>query len=184
MQSRKVPFVPRCWLMCDARLGGHMPAIIAAMPPRSAVIVRPYAMEQLGLTHMLRAIRRAARAKRHRLLLSGGGGLSGYDGRHGMVHTGKKSAFLSLSVHNAAGALRARRSRANVVLVSPLWPTRSHPDAKGIGHARFRQLARQSGCPAIALGGMNSARCRLARRHGAHGWAAIDAWLDGFKRGY
>lgn len=176
MTARKAPFIPRCWLMCDARLGGHMPAIIAAMPPRSAVIVRPYAMEQLSLAQMLRAIRRAARARRHRLLLSGRGSLSGYDGRHGAAHKGKKSTFLSLSVHNGAEAQRARRGQADVVLVSPLWPTRSHPDAKEIGHARFRQLARQSGCPAIALGGMNIARFRLARRHGSHGWAAIDAW--------
>ncbi|MEQ1689380.1 MAG: thiamine phosphate synthase [Sphingopyxis sp.] len=78
---------------------------------------------------------------------------------------------------NSAEAKRARRANADVVLVSPLWPTRSHPDAKGIGHARFQQLARQSRCPAIALGGMNAARFRLARRHGAYGWAAIDAWL-------
>lgn len=180
MQHRKAPLAskcwPRCWLMCDARLGEHMPAIIAAIPPRSAIVVRPYAMESRDLTQMIRAIRRAARAKHHLLLLAGPGSLSGYDGRHGTAHKGKRAPFTSAPVHNAAEARRARSRQVDVVLVSPLWPTRSHVDVKGIGHARFQQLARQSRCPAIALGGMDAARFRLARRHGAYGWAAIDAW--------
>lgn len=177
MYHRKAPFIPQSWLMCDARLGERLPNIIAAMPPRSAVVVRPYAMERHGLAPMIRNIRRIARAKLHILLLSGRGPATGYDGRYGLTHRGKRARVMCLPVHNAYEARRARRMGADTVLVSPIWPTQTHADATGIGVALFEQLARQSGCPAIALGGMNAARFRLARRHGAYGWAAIDAWL-------
>ena len=170
---------PRCWLMTDARLGAAMPAIIAAMPPRSAIVVRPYALNAAGRHALIRAIRRAARAKRHLLLLSGRGSASGYDGRHAGGRCGtiaRSGGWLSVPVHDRREAERARRWRANAVLVSPIWPTASHALQPGIGLSRMTQLARISGCTAIALGGMTITRFTQARRHGAQGWAAISAW--------
>lgn len=171
--------IPLCWLMIDARLGEGLPRAIAAMPPRSAVVVRPYALATKGRAATIRAIRRAARAKRHLLLLAGDGSLSGYDGRHfggGARLRAAGGGFLSVPVHDRAEALRARRLAADAVLVSPVWPTRSHPGAAVLGVRGFAGLARLSGCYAIALGGMTATRFIALRRHGAHGFAAIDAW--------
>ncbi|MEQ1510483.1 MAG: thiamine phosphate synthase [Sphingopyxis sp.] len=176
MSTRKAPFIPKCWLLCDARLGDNIPAIIAAMPPRCAVIVRPYAMGKDRSAAMIRSIRRTARAKRHLLLLGGKGSIAGFDGRHGSPHLPQQPKLLSIAVHNEREARAARQMKADAILISPIWPTRSHPQARGIGIAQFQRLARLCGCAAIALGGMNAARFRGARRHGAHGWAAIDAW--------
>ncbi|MEQ1724794.1 MAG: thiamine phosphate synthase [Sphingopyxis sp.] len=178
MTARKAPFIPRCWLMTDARLGRNIDRIVAALPPRSAVVVRPYAMEPVGRVAMIRAIRRAARARRHLLLLAGRGSARGYDGRHGKAYRGRASGIVSRSVHNVREARLAKTLKADAVLISPLWPTQSHPQARGIGLARFRQLAQHSGGAAIALGGVNAARFRKAHRHGAHGWAAVDAWAE------
>ena len=173
--------VPQCWLMTDARLGPAMLRAIAAMPPRSAVVVRHHALGPEGVGQV-RAIRRMARARRH-LLLTNGRSSGGFDGRHGsggsLYQVGHRRApgWLSMPVHNRREAARARTVRADAVLISPVHMTRSHPGQVGIGHARLAQLAAQAGRPAIALGGMTAARFRGARRFGAVGWAAIDAWL-------
>jgi len=51
-----------------------------------------------------------------------------------------------------------RRARAAFVFVSPVFATRSHPNAAPLGLARFAWLARRTSLPVIALGGMNKAR--------------------------
>ena len=63
-----------------------------------------------------------------------------------------------------------RGGRADALVLSPVFATRSHPGAPPLGPLRFRLLARQARVPVIALGGMT------ARRAAALGaaWAAID----------
>lgn len=166
--------------MLDARLGSALPRIIAALPPRSGVIMRPYALGGMVSAKLLRTIRHTARARRHLLLLAGSGEAQGYDGQHlgGGTRQQKRARgrILTMPVHNPRQARQARHLGADAVLISPVWPTRSHPGAPGIGLSRFKQLARQSGAAPIALGGMSAARFKLARHFGATGWAGIDAF--------
>lgn len=65
----------------------------------------------------------------------------------------------------------ANRLRADAVLLSPVFPTRSHPGAPCLGPVRFRALAAHSLVPVIALGGVDEKR---ARQLGWPNWAAID----------
>jgi thiamine-phosphate pyrophosphorylase len=60
------------------------------------------------------------------------------------------------------------------VLLSPVFATRSHPDAKVLGPIRFRLLAARMGCPVIALGGIDP---RRAKGLGSAAWAAIDGLI-------
>ena len=178
--KRRLPSA-QCWLMTDARLGDRLPAILAAMPPRSAVIVRPYAMNRHGRTALIRRMRHVARAKRH-LFLHAGRSRIGFDGLHlggaaSRIACPGRYGLMSIPVHNAGESARALRIRADVVLVSPLWPTRSHSGAITLGARGFARLAARHD-HVIALGGMTAARFRTLRHHGAHGWAAIDAWQD------
>lgn len=81
----------------------------------------------------------------------------------------------SAPVHNRAELREATRNRADLVFISPIFPTDSHPDGRVLGRLGFRALANQAKSHAIiALGGM-SARRTLGSRL-AHGWAAIDAF--------
>jgi thiamine monophosphate synthase len=67
-----------------------------------------------------------------------------------------------------------RFTRAEAVLLSPVFPTRSHPGGQVLGPLRFRLLAARAPAPVIALGGMNpSAANRLKWPR----WAGIDAFL-------
>lgn len=168
--------------MTDRRLGQALPRIIAAMPPRSGVIIRPYAMDAKGRMAMIRTIRRIGRAKRH-LLLIADQWQQGFDGRHGGGEAARAQrpsggGILSMPVHDRREASRAIRLGATLCLLSPVWPTRSHPEAPTLGMRGFARLAaglcRHTNV--IALGGMTADHFRILRRHGAHGWAAIDGW--------
>lgn len=175
--------VPRLWLMTDARIAGALHHIIAKLPPRSAVVVRPYALGDRAGERQMRRLRKIARAKRHLLLLAGRGDARAYDGRHGFG--GRMNGRpLSAPVHDRREAARARRAGVAVVMISPVFPTRSHEDARPIGRRGFRLLAAQAGGHAIALGGMDAARFRYLRFDGAHGWAGIDAMARNQKRNW
>ena len=63
------------------------------------------------------------------------------------------------------------KQRADAVLLSPVFATRSHPGGARLGPLRFRLLAAKSRAPVIALGGMNH---HTARRLRSPRWAAID----------
>ena len=60
-------------------------------------------------------------------------------------------------------------------VVSPVMPTSSHPDQKGIGWAAFHRLSEQSQVPLYALGGMSDEDVETAWFHGGQGIAAITA---------
>lgn len=171
--------VPTRWLMSDARLGKAMPKIAASMPPRSAIVVRPYALAHGGQAALIRSLRRVARAKRHLLLLAGDGSVAGYDGRHlGGAARLQKSAggFCSMPVHDRREAITAQRMRVDAVLISPVFATRSHKDARPLGANGFARVAALFCGRSIALGGMTQRNFARLRGHAA-GWAAIDAWL-------
>ena len=66
---------------------------------------------------------------------------------------------------------QARRKGADAVMLSPVFPTRSHPGSEVLGPVRFQMLARLCSAPVIALGGMDVAKARAV---GWNRWAAID----------
>jgi thiamine-phosphate pyrophosphorylase len=79
-------------------------------------------------------------------------------------------------VHGNRELREALLRRASLVLISPLYPTRSHPDWMPLPRMRAATLARLAGRKAIALGGMDRHRFRRVQRLGFAGWAGIDAW--------
>jgi thiamine-phosphate pyrophosphorylase len=79
-----------------------------------------------------------------------------------------------VTAHSLREVAVARRARADAIVLSPVFPTRSHPGATALGPLRFRLLATRAGTPVIALGGMDA---RRARRIGARRWAAIDGLI-------
>jgi thiamine-phosphate pyrophosphorylase len=64
-----------------------------------------------------------------------------------------------------------------MILLSPMFPTRSHPEWNAMPRMRAAALARLARRRAIALGGMNRSRFRKIQKLGFVGWAGIDAWV-------
>jgi thiamine-phosphate pyrophosphorylase len=80
-------------------------------------------------------------------------------------------------VHNMRELRQAASAGAPLLFLSPLFPTRSHPDWTPLPRMRAATLARLSPVPVIALGGMDVRRFRRVQRLGFYGWAGIAAWM-------
>jgi 8-oxo-dGTP diphosphatase len=77
--------------------------------------------------------------------------------------------FWAASCHDGVELARAAELHAHFVVLSPVLPTASHPQAPGLGWERFAQLVRHYPLPVYALGGMRLDLLETAMSHGAHG---------------
>ena len=81
--------------------------------------------------------------------------------------------LLSVSCHNAADIEQAELIEADLVLLSPVKPTPSHPGAMPMGWQQFEELTRATTIPVYALGGMQLLDIDTALACGAQGIAGI-----------
>lgn len=88
----------------------------------------------------------------------------------------------SVAVHNRKELETAARVDADLVFVSPVFTTASHPGARPLGVVRFGLLVGKSPLRTIALGGLNSRSFRKLSGLKPYGWAAIDAFRLDQKR--
>lgn len=79
--------------------------------------------------------------------------------------------WLGASCHNATEVEQANRLGADLVLLSPVLPTATHPGAPPLGWDGFRRLADRAHASAYALGGMRPTDLSAARQCGGHGIA-------------
>ena len=161
--------LPRLWLMTDERLGDGLLAAVGRLPEGAGIVFRQYSLTEAERRVLFDAVKQAAPGP---VLLAGFPEQAlawGADGSHGR-HRGATTA----PAHDLAEIRAAERAGAALVFLSPVFPTRSHPDATVLGPEGFAALASQTALPVIALGGMNAGRARTLS--GAYGWAGIDAW--------
>lgn len=85
--------------------------------------------------------------------------------------------LVGFSAHSATQALVAQRAGADYVTFSPVFHTRTHPDAVPAGLDALRRCVNAVEIPVLALGGMTAPRARLAGSVGASGAAAISSLL-------
>jgi thiamine-phosphate pyrophosphorylase len=167
--------LPRLWLMTDERQGEGLLGTVARLPAGAGIIFRHYSLPEVARRDLFERVRAAAPGP---VLLAGPAGLAlawGADGSHGR---GSGQGLRSAPVHDFAQIRAAERAGADLLFLSPVFATRSHPGAGTLGLARFAWLARRTPLPVIALGGMNPARGRRLASFGAYGWAGIDAWTQ------
>ena len=164
---RKKP-LPTIWLLSDARSDAGLDAALRKLPRGSGLVFRHYHLSESQRRARFDQVARLARARGHVVALAGSkaqarrwGADLAYGPRGDLV-----------PVHNLHELARARRAQA--LLLSPVYPTRSHPDAPHLGPLRFRLLAARAQLPVIALGGMNA---RSAQRLKWPRWAGIDAFI-------
>lgn len=166
--SRRQP-LPRLWLMTDERQGERLWEALERLPRGAGVVFRHYRLAPRQRRELFERVRKVAR--RRRLFLLAAGGLRA-DGGHEGLGGGLRSA----SAHDLRELKAAERSGAQLVFLSPAFPTRSHPGAPALGPVRFGLIARHARVPVIALGGVNARRAR--RLPHIYGWAGIDAWIS------
>lgn len=170
------PF-PRLWLLSDARNDGALEAALKRLPRGSGFIYRHYHLAPAERVARFNALARIARTKGHVLVLADSALTArewGADGIYGAplsLYPRRDDLLRLATAHSMAEIAQARRLGAHGVLLSPAYPTQSHPGAPALGPVRWRLLAAQAGIPVIALGGMTP---HNARRLDWPYWAAID----------
>ncbi len=171
--------LPALWLISDARNDAGLERALARLPRGSGLIYRHYHLDGPERLGRFRKLRRIAKARGHVVILADSALTArewGADGIYGAPRSlwPRRAGLLHLATaHDLAELGLAARLGADAALLSPVFPTRSHPGAPVLGAACFRLLARQSRLPVIALGGMTAKR---ARGLGWPRWAGIDAF--------
>jgi thiamine-phosphate pyrophosphorylase len=84
--------------------------------------------------------------------------------------------ILTVACHDRAALARAKALGADAAFLSPVFPTASHPGARGLGGLRAALLARQAGLPVLALGGVSARRAAALTKQGFRGFAAVRGW--------
>jgi len=161
--------------MTDERLGDRLFEAIARLPDGGGIVFRHYRAPARRALFDRVAV--AARRRGLLLLLAGPADEAeawGADGSHGR---GPGDGLRTAPAHNLGEVQAAEAAGAAALFLSPVFETRSHPEAPPLEPDLFAQLAAQTRVPVIALGGMNEERYPLL--DGAYGWAGIDAWLGG-----
>ncbi len=176
------PALPSLWLFTDERVADAiLLASVRALPQECGIVFRHYRTAKGARRALYEQIRGIARRRGHMLLLAGreqDAAAWRADGVHwgSDVHRprGVRRGLRSAAAHTMKDLRAAERAGADVVFLSPVFPTRSHPGARALGPLCFGFIARRARIPVIALGGMTAARFRPMRALGAYGWAAID----------
>lgn len=179
--------LPRLVLMTDERRLPDPSAAIDALPPGAAVILRHYGApvpEREAMAHRLAA---TCRRRGLRLLVAADPGLAIRVGAAG-VHLPEamlKSApqtwrlwrrrgwMVTAAAHSSGAIRRAAAADVDAVLLSPVFATCSHPDARVLGPLHFVPLVASSPVPVYALGGINTLTVRRLAGSGAAGVAGI-----------
>jgi len=186
VRHRYPPRMPELWLISDARIDASLERAVGRLPRGSGLVFRHYHLPAPERRARFRRIARQARRRGHTVVLAGTVTEARRWRSEGAYGTAERlasgTAMLRLiTVHSLREIGRAHRSRADAVLLSPVFATRSHPGAKTLGVVRFRLLARWPRVPVIALGGMDQA---AARRLKVKRWAAIDGLAQPHARAF
>ena len=169
--------LPAIWLVTDARNDARLEQALRRLPRGSGLIFRHYHLHGAARRARFEALARLARARGHLVVLAGTvvearrWGADGFYASPRKLHPGRAGLLAIATAHSLREIGQANRSHADAILLSPVFPTRSHPGAPSLGATRFRLLARHARMPVVALGGMSKRRARaLAWKN----WAAID----------
>lgn len=169
------PF-PELWLLSDERNDAVLDDALRRLPRGSGFIYRHYHLPPGRRIARWFALQRIARARGHVTILADDAMAArewGADGIYGPPRAlyPTRDLLTLATAHNLREIGLANLKRADAVLLSPAFPTRSHPGAPALGPVRFRLLANHAQMPVIALGGMTA---HSARRLAWQRWAAID----------
>lgn len=191
--------LPRLYLITTPSpdLPDRLAAALAAIPPGAALVqLRDKQLDTRPLLDLARRLLAITLPRRCPLLVNERLDIAlaaGADGVHlpadGLdVASARAIAgpalLIGASTHTTAEATAAARAGANLVVLGPVWPTPSKPDAAALGpellaEAGLALQATGTAARLFALGGIDSPdRAAAALAAGAHGIAGIRAFLD------
>lgn len=176
---RRKTILPCIWLMTDARNDAGLEDAIRRLPRGSGIIFRHYHLDAAARKARFISVQRIAKRYGHLIFLAGTPQLArawNADGVHSRDHNRSLTNGLlcSAPVHNVKEIHGAKRSGADIFLLSPIAKTRSHLGKPALNRLRLKHLIGLCDIPVVLLGGMNEKKFRHYADLDVHGWAAID----------
>ena len=86
--------------------------------------------------------------------------------------------LITVAAHSRKAVLKAGNAGAHAALISPIFKTDSHPDAKPLGITKLRRLVALSPIPLYALGGLNPKNQAQLTNIGLAGIAGISGFAS------
>jgi thiamine-phosphate pyrophosphorylase len=168
--------LPNIWLLSDARNDAVLEEALATLPKGSGFVFRHYHLPEADRRARFQQLGFLCRLAGHLVVLSGASDTAlewGADGVYGAARklARRDSLLRFASVHDLLEINRAQRHGVDAMFLSPVFPTRSHPNRGCLGKENFLFMAGKAERPIIALGGMNAERAEYL---GWPRWAAID----------
>ncbi|MBH5321170.1 thiamine phosphate synthase [Aurantiacibacter sediminis] len=169
--------LPDLWLLSDERNDHVVEERLRGFGEPVGFVYRHYHLPDAKRYARYCKLNRIARAQGHLVILADsaltarewgadgiyGAPLSLYPRRHDLIQIA--------AAHNMREIAQANRVEADAVMLSPVFPTRSHPGARTLGATRWHALANYAHMPVIALGGMTREKAKVLK---SKRWAAID----------
>lgn len=94
-----------------------------------------------------------------------------------LCHRPENASWVAASCHNLAELEQAQRIGVDFVVIAPILPTATHPDAIPLGWEKLRRLIDHAKLPVFALGGLQENDIERAIASGAQGLAGISMFL-------
>jgi thiamine-phosphate pyrophosphorylase len=154
---RRQSKLPRQWLIADELLGDQLWPVVSRLPRGSGILLLFHNLPRRERARLAQRLRRTAAAR-------------------GLIVLDEASGGEAARVHDLRELSQALLRGTNVILLSPMFPTRSHPDWPPLPRMRAAALARLCRGRLFALGGMDAQRFRRVERLGFVGWAGIDGF--------
>lgn len=162
--------------MTDERMGDRLWEAMNRLPRGGGVVFRHYSLPLKKRRALFERVARYARRRGLVLVVAGSDLLGRANGVHNQPR--REDGIVTRSVHSQRELVTATRHGADLVFVSPIFATRSHPKANALGPVRLGLMIQDSRTHVVALGGMDTDKFRRLRGLGLHGWAGIDAFLE------
>lgn len=177
--------LPELWVLSDERNDAVLETVLSSYTRPVAFVYRHYFLEPTERRERFDKLVRIARRHGHLVILSSDAptaqrwGADGYYAPPRKLRPRRTGLLAIATAHDMSELAAANRFGADATMLSPVFPTRSHPDAKTLGGLRFLLMTRYAQMPVIALGGMDQ---RYARRLQWTRWAAVDGLSTAYPR--
>ena len=169
--------LPNLWLFTDSHKTLKPVELSKRLPIKSGVIIRNYNNSKNKKT-IIKDILNVKKRRMLTVLISGEykRGLN-TDGNHfpqwaNPINNGNK--ITSMSFHHAKDLRKSINLKADLIFISPVFPTTSHKNKQYLGVIKLGLMARLFKKHVIALGGINNKNIKRLRSLRISGCAGID----------
>ena len=181
-------FYPTLWFFTDNLRNPDPYAILNQLPKNTGIVFRDYNIPKRN--HIAAKMAEFCRKKDLVLLIGGDSKLAVEVGATGVhipeynsqtlpyLKIQKPNWIISTSVHGKRSYQKAKSLGINIIFLSPVFTTSSHPRGKPLGSLYISRLARDFGVFSIALGGVNLKTVDSLNGTGVNGIAAISGLID------